>query len=135
MAIITDETDQYGIPHEPGEWVELKKLSGRQMDKAEEIVGTKAIKSLGPVMQELQGIDLPEPKAKTPEQERAAWRERYDPEFLIKTALVKWSYTEELPDNPEEILDGITRDWLWEFIVEQNSRPPALSPGGEPSSN
>ncbi len=135
MAIITGETIRYPIPHEPSQWVELKLLSGRQMDKAEQLADAKAIQSLGPVMQELQGIDLPEPKVKTPEQERAAWRDRYDPEFLIKTALAQWSYTDEVPDDPEEVLDGVTRDWLWEFIVEQNSRPPALSLGGEPSSS
>ena len=135
MAIITDESERYDIPHESGQWVELKKLSGRQMDKAEDLADARAIESLGPVMQGLQGIDLPEPKAKTPAQERAVWHERYDPEFLIKHSLVKWSYTDELPDDPESVLDGITRDWLWAFIVEQNSRPPALSPGGEPSSN
>ncbi len=135
MAIITNETIRHDIPHEPGEWVELKRLSGSQMDKAEEIVGTKAIQRLGPVMQELQGIDLPEPKQKTPEQERATWRERYDPEFLINEALACWSYSDAIPDNPGAVLDGVTRDWLWDTIVLVNTRPPESSPGGEPSSS
>ena len=65
------------------------------------------------------------------EKEDIAYRKQmYDPTILINYALKEWSYPVDM-NNPSEQLDGLTRDWLWQTIVEANTRPPALSLDGE----
>ena len=138
MAIITDASDKYDIPHEPGEWVMLKRLSGAQMDEADHTNTTKVLERLGPILKtlgpEAQNMRDGQKKDEDPDDIKTR-RSGYDPGILIKYALVGWSYEEEPDDNPANMLDAITRDWLWDTIVEANTRPPASAPDGEPSSN
>lgn len=138
MAIITDHSDKYEMPHEPGEWVMLKKLSGSQMDEADQENTRKVMERLGPIIAALG----PEAQRQGREQKAAEdpndikiRRAGYDPDVLIKYALAGWSYDEEPDGNPADMLDAITRDWLWDTIVLENTRSPEQSPGGEPSSN
>ena len=143
MAIITDQSDRYEIPHEPGEWVMLKSLRGSQMDEAEQEKTIKAMKRYAPIL-EAMGPEMQQQSKATAKDDKdtdkdtdsiTVRRADYDPETLIKYALAGWSYPEEPDDNPADMLDNITRDWLWDTIVEANTRPPASAPGGEPSLN
>lgn len=138
MAIITDESMRYPIPHEPGQWVMLKQLNGAQMDVADQAQTAKVMERLGPILKAL-GPDAnqqsqAQAEAQDPDDIKVR-RAGYDPETLIQYALDDWSY--EQPMIPENIarLDAFTRDWLWDTIVEANTRPPASAPGGELSSS
>ena len=139
MAIITDETTRYMIPHEAiaREWVELKKLSGAQMDDADQVNTAKAMERIGPIMAAL-GPDALKAQAQAKDEDPDDIKTRragYDPATLINYALLGWSYDEEITPENVSRLDAITRDWLWDTIVEENTRPPQSAPGGEPSSS
>lgn len=135
MAIITDESTRYPIPHEPDQWVMLKKLTGSQMDEADQVNTASVMKRLAPVMKELDQVQA---QAQADAQDKTDIKVRragYDPNTLIKYAVTGWSYPEEPDDNPADMLDAITRDWLWDTIIMENTRAPESSPGGEPSSS
>jgi hypothetical protein len=138
MAIITEATTRHEIPHEPGEWVSLKKLSGSQMDEADQVNTAKVMERLGPILAALGPDARKEGQAQAADQDPSDIKSRrsgFDPGTLIKYALVGWSYPEEPDGNPADMLDAITRDWLWDTIILENTRSPESLPGGEPSSS
>lgn len=138
MAIITDHSDRYNHPHEPDQWVMLKRLSGAQMDEADYTNTTKVLERLGPIMAAMGPEATQQSQAQAKDQDPNDIKTRrsgYDPGVLIKYAVTGWSYPEEPDDNPADMLDAITRDWLWDTIVLENTRPPVSAPSGEPSSN
>lgn len=133
MAIITEATTRHEIPHEPGEWVALKKLTGSQMDEADQVNTANVMKRLAPIMKELDTAQAQRQADAQDKNDIKTRRSGYDPGVLIKYALAGWSYPEEPDDNPADMLDAITRDWLWDTIIEENTRPPESEPSGVPS--
>lgn len=138
MAVVTNTAHKVYSPHESSEadggphWVEIRNLSGSEMDEAQQAKSLRVMEQMGHILKDLQGIK------KTPEQleEEARTkndievrRQVYDPDVLMRHALLSWSYG-DLPDNPGEVLDAVTRDWLWDTLVEENTRPPLLSLSG-----
>lgn len=139
MGLITGTAHKVKVPHEQSEadggphWMEIRKLSGSEMDEANHSATTKVLDRMVDIMGSLpQSATPPTP---TPEEKNsmAIRRAVYDPEVLIKHALIAWSYSEEVGPDPGSQLDSITRDWLWETIVEENTHPPEPLPIGEPS--
>ena len=135
MALIDNTTKREYVPHEPSEanggphWVEIRQLSGAEMDEAQDAKTAKVLDRLSTVIAGLQNLpDLGQTREKDSMEVR---RQVYDPDILINHALQAWSYNEPLGEAPSKQLDAITRDWLWELIVEANTRPPVPSPGGE----
>lgn len=136
MALIENTKHKLQIPHEQTEenggphWVEIRKLSGAEMDKAKDAQMDKLLERADQIGA-LQG--------KAPEQTDAeknsieARRQVYEPGTLIQAALVAWSYPVDIGPDPQAQIDGMTRDWLWNTIVEENTRPPEPSPSGGPS--
>lgn len=132
MGIVTNTSHRVNIPHEQDEsnggphWVEIRKISGSELDEAAQVKQLAVLRRVGSLIKDMQGVKPPEDT----EEERLrkntleVRRETWDPEVLIKYALISWSYTDTLPDNPATVLDAFTRDWLWETIVEENTRPP-----------
>ena len=146
MAIVTNTAHRIEIPHEQSEenggphHMVIRFLSGSEMDEAATVKSTKVLETVGPLMkdiQQTQANQTEEEKAKS-EQEALkieSRRQAYDPGVLIKHALISWSYPEEIPEHPGQVLDAVTRDWLWSLIVEENSRPPLSLGSGEHNSN
>ncbi len=136
MAIVTDESTRFPIPHEPDEWMMLKRLSAVQMDIADQAGTAKVMERIAPIMAAL-GPDAPKQAladvAEADPDDIKTRRAAYDPETLINMALTGWSYDEEVEYATVSQLDTATRDWLWDTIVQENTRPPAPAPGGEPS--
>ena len=130
MALIDKSPKRSDIPHEPGEWVDLRLLSGAQMDKAQDSATTKMMAKMSDVLPLMKS--LPQSDSK-PDDSINTRRISYDPTILLESALAAWSYAEDVSSDTIEQLDAITRDWLWDTIVEQNTRPPAPLLGGGPA--
>ena len=122
-----EQTEENGGPH----WVEIRKLSGSEMDEASQSASAKVIERMGDMLATLQGAKPPE---QTDEEKNSLLvrRASYDPDILIRHALVSWSYPEESSQDPGGQLDSLTRDWLWETIVDENTHPPVPLPSGGP---
>ena len=137
MALITGTAHKVYIPHEDSKadggphWVEIRKLSGSEMDEAQASRMATLMERMGSLMTQMNGMRTPSDDTDSDSIETR--RQLYDPEVLIKHALVAWSYGADIDENPGGQLDAVTRDWLWGVIVEENTRPPASLPGGGPS--
>ena len=137
MALITGTAHTVYIPHEASNddggphWVEIRKLSGAEMDEAQASRMATLMERMGSLMTQMSGIRTPSEDADKDTIESR--RQLFDPDVLIGYALVAWSYTTSIDGSPGAQLDAVTRDWLWDVIVEENTRPPVSSPGGGPS--
>ena len=130
MALIDKSPKRFDIPHELGEWVELRLLSGSEMDKAQESATAKMMARMTEILSVMKSVPQTDTKA---DDSITARRIAYDPTILIEHALVSWSYSDEVSSDTIGQLDAVTRDWLWDTIVEKNTRPPVLSLGGGPA--
>jgi len=116
MALVGRETERVEVPHEPGQWVELRALSGAELDQAER-------RNTRRVLEMVQGMDLVGITAPAQEaDERERRQASYDPETLIKHAVVAWSYEQPCDDEHKTLLDAPTRTWLAEAILDRNVR-------------
>jgi len=139
MGLITGTAHKVDVPHERSEadggphWVEIRKLSGSDMDEANHSATAKVLDRMGEVLNSLPSSAKPPTPTLEEQNSMAIRRAVYDPVILIKHALMSWSYHEEIGPDPGSQLDSITRDWLWELIVEENTHPPEPLPTGEQS--
>ena len=137
MALISGTTHKVYIPHETSEadggphWVEIRKLSGSEMDEAQASRMDTLMERMGGLMERMAGVRTPSDNVDADSIETR--RQLYDPDVLIKHALVSWSYEADIDGSPGGQLDAVTRDWLWSVVVEENTRPPASLPSGGPS--
>ena len=112
MAIVKGITKRAEIPHEPGEWMELRRLSWRQLEQASDAQSDAALQRIkklgGDLIGALRGL------AGDQEQNPAA---KYDRAVVLKSGIVNWSYN--VPVTPENIddLDKETADWAVEEIL------------------
>ena len=130
MALIDKSPKRFDIPHELGEWVELRLLSGAEMDSAQESATAKMMARMTDILSAMKSVPQTESK---PDDSITARRIAYDPTILLGHAVLAWSYGAEVNSETVGQLDAVTRDWLWETIVEENTRPPVSSLGGEPA--
>jgi hypothetical protein len=112
-------TDTIALPHEPGEWVTVRMLSGAHLKEAREQRALTAIK----MQQALSGLELKVTDAQRAEAEAALKADpvaSYDRPTLLKHAIVGWSYYEGAP-TPEDIadLDEQTAQYLAERVIPQ----------------
>ena len=124
MALVdVSKTGKLDIPHEPGEWIEVRPLLASEMDAARDA-------RLKRLMGVWAGGEIP----KTPRGDERDEREEtaetrasaYNPETLLGYAVVGWSYDHVFTPGVQEhieLLDAATRDWLHQELVERNTRP------------
>jgi len=122
MALVdVSKTEKLDIPHEPGEWIEVRPLLASEMDAARDA-------RLKRLMGMWAGGDIPktperdEEREETPETRASG----YNPETLLGYAVVGWSYDHDFTPGAQEhieLLDAGTRDWLHQELVERNTRP------------
>lgn len=115
MALVTDMVRRADIPHEPGEWMELKRLSWRQLEKAEEIQSDNLL----PRMKKMGGelIGALQALGKQQEQDPAT---KYDRGSVLGWGIVKWSYDAEVNKDNIGALDKTTADWAFREILSLN---------------
>lgn len=120
MALVRGQTLRLDIPHEPGEWVTIKKLPWGLLDGARE-TRTRAVieraKVMGP---ELMASLRDAGNREDVQQALADDVDEYDRGFLFDHGIAEWSY--DAPITEASDLDEVTADWLAREIVRFNSR-------------
>ncbi len=131
-------TDKREIPHEPGEWIEIRKLSWKQLANArkerQEAVFATVRAMGGEVLNSLpsrcsKGCGEEKHKGNCPPPEERADPSAADPtnEFDIATLLhvgiVAWSYEQAANVGNIDELDDVTAKWAAAAIVAYNTTP------------
>lgn len=113
-------TQKVNIPHEEGEWVELKPLSWKDLDRARaERLRTvmDSVRAAGDMMASLTSMarngtdDTP-----TPDDPVAA----YDLGALLKAGILAWSYDAVVDQENIDSLDEDTARWIARQLVGGN---------------
>jgi len=122
MLIDRTRKERLDVPHESGEWVEIRQLTGAELDEASDKVTNKMMAQFGPNLESLMKVSR-----QAREQEVAASaddrKQLYDADTVLNSAEVGWSYGAPVSPDNIALLDAVTRDWLWAEVVKRNTRP------------
>lgn len=122
--LVGTNTRRVEIPHEPGEWLELRQLTWRQLKAAKAARQMEVLQSVrtlgGDLLRDLQqmsqGAAAGDPTAE------------YDQATVLSAGIAAWSYAEAVSPEAIDQLDPATADWaLRELVV--------LTPQGEEAKN
>jgi hypothetical protein len=117
MALVSKTRDQQTIPHEPGEWMTFRPLSGTALAEAREVVVQSARDMIAGMNPETVRLGI-EQARQAPDRQRSVW-DLYDHATLLRHAIVEWSY-----GPPEEIdvedLDARTSKWAVGYVLDAN---------------
>lgn len=118
MALVTDVAKRVEIPHEEGQWMEIKRLSWRQLEVAKDIMTDNTVARF----KKMGGEVL---KAFTNEKVRqeADPRTQYDRGFVLEAGISRWSYDAEVAKATIEKLDEETAKWAFEEILNLHNPP------------
>ena len=97
--LVTHNRVDMDIPHESGERMTFRLLSGSELDEAER-AATKRILDMA------QGLDLSKLATSQDVSDRDTRRTKYDAEVLIKYGIVGWSYQAECDETTKRDLDA-----------------------------
>jgi hypothetical protein len=112
--IVTNVTKKVDIPHEPGEWMIIKRLSWKQLDEASTVssmASFERISKLGPDM----AATLSKFASGAPSSDAA-----YDRATVLNQGIAKWSYSDEINPDNIDALDDVTANWAFREIVAMN---------------
>lgn len=124
--LIRNITDRFPIPHEPDQFMILRKLTGKQLRRCKEQVGDHALDKMrrmgGEVFKAVSEIT----DEKLEQAKAAASTDRlagYDLDSVLKFGIANWSYAENgtaVPVNDDTIaaLDTKTERWAAETTLE-----------------
>lgn len=133
--LVTDEAIRRDIPHEPGQWIEFRRLSSAQLNRARKAREKEAREEAAGMLQILGPDFLRSLREGDTEQKQRIVREleeleyqvsNYDIGILLKEGIVAWSYDGGLPSdgtNPTEMLDEKTARWAANNVIAI-TRPP-----------
>lgn len=132
--IVGSTVDDIEIPHEPGNKIGIRQLSGLEMDEAADLKSIKSTRRWGSIGKEaLDALrsDTVTQQAVTDAGTGTGTEEdpvdNYDREFLITHAIVRWSgayYSNlECTDENKRLLDEPTLKWIVKEIVTRNYVP------------
>ena len=122
------------LPHEPGQWVEVRQLSGSQLERAREARSLRAIEIARAMGPELLGAQI------STEDRAAAVAVRdplndYDRTMLLLAGITAWSYQE--PVSPDSIadLDDETMELIARELLPPDRSEAARKNGSGPSTS
>ena len=101
MALVDKTIKREYVPHEATEanggphWVDIRQLSGAEMDEAQDARTAKVLDRMGSMMAALDKLPDPDRDKDSTEVRRQV----YDPDILINHALQAWSYDDLLSDT------------------------------------
>lgn len=140
MAITTNQKKRVPIPHEEGEWIEIRRLGWKALaDNADAAtdatlrrmkeMGADLLAGLrGGVAQ--QGQDVPKAIAEAFDDPL----KDYDQGLLLREGIVSWSYDAEVTPDNVDALDERTARWCAEEIVAYTTGRRTEEEQGEGSS-
>lgn len=115
MAIVTNIVKRVEIPHEPGEWMEFKRLSWRQLENASDIATDALMQRLkamgGDILQVLRQFGREQAQNAT---------QSYDRKAILLCGISKWSYDAPVNEETIDLLDEETAAWAFGEILELN---------------
>lgn len=142
--LVSKEPERLDVPHESGEWIEIMKLSWKQLKaarKKQEQEQREVMKDFGPAfLRALTSSEDGEKKARSFLKNREYDESNFDTEVLLESAILSWSYKEKKDEKNEkdeedervgikvnleniELLDELTAIWLKQEIINL-TRPP-----------
>jgi len=120
MARVKNLTDRIELPHEPGNFFILRKLTGKQLRKAAEIRSDKGAAKMkligGDVMVALQSVRPADLEAAKTDP-----LSNYDLDTLLADGVANWdgpNYTEKFSKEELDTLDLPTMEWAGRTLVE-----------------
>jgi hypothetical protein len=125
MLVGTTDTERVDIPHESGQWMEFKLLSGRELDEAEQAQTKRFLRMVAGM--DAGTLDAMRKMSGSPAAD--ARPDTYDKEKLVEHGVVAWSYDEPCTAAKKALLDARTRDWAAAAIIERNTRTEGEGPG------
>lgn len=133
--LVTNSGEWLDIPHEPGNKIRIRLLSGLEMDEASDIRSREVMKKYGAIGKEalaaFRGDELPQ----APVQFEVDPTEEYDHKYLLVHAIEAWSGPNyeslQVSDATKADLDSITMKWLIGEIIKRNYVPLVKSPISE----
>ena len=137
MALVGTKTVRRDIPHEPGEWIELKQLSWSELEVAQRALTSDAQRTAGETIRNMGGdafaavrraaAEQAEVKAQSGGGEDAKPGDAYHPATLLRLSLVAWSYEAPLDADTIAQLDKRTFDWaVTEAALLSDPREPEV---------
>jgi len=125
MLVRRQTPERLEIPHEPGQWIEIRQLSGHEVEEA----GRRGLIANGELLEALPQRIVEAFMSRSGDQsgEREASR-TWDTDYVLSCAITGWSY--DIEPSPASIgdLDAQTREWARARVVERNTRPPDSAP-------
>ncbi len=114
-------TKRIDLAAEPGEWIEVRPLSWRDLQGAREARQHEAIRKaidLGSALKDLSGIAA-DRQPDTPVEPKN--EDTYDVGYLLHRAIVDWSYGEPVTEEAVDSLDQKTVDVVLDELLPKTS--------------
>lgn len=109
--LVSKSTRRIELPHEPGQYIEVRDLSFLEIDKSKE-------KKLKYSMMLLSGIDMPDFKVPEDLKDRKPDpMASHDIPYLLEKGIVGWSYEEEVSSENIALLDSKTAELVIREIL------------------
>ena len=118
--LVSNTTRRVEIPHEEGEWMEVKKLSWRQLEKASDIATDESFDRL-----KKMGGDIIAAFSKREAEEKQDPTTKYDRASILQMGIVKWSYDAEVKPENIDLLDEETAEWAFQEILKPKTEEEA----------
>ena len=120
------QSDEIGIPHEPGEWIKFKPLAWGQLESAEQVRKGQAMRLAKDIptamFSKLSATPAGgEENGATPQVSRDP-SDNYDKGTALKAGIASWSYEPEVSSDTIDQLDALTAAWAFLEIVSRNVR-------------
>ncbi|HET6498164.1 MAG TPA: hypothetical protein VFH17_03815 [Coriobacteriia bacterium] len=116
------------IPHEPGEWLTIRRLSGKAIERARSEFSREVIGVFGRDM--LEGMksqaDADEAAPETEPNPLAG----LDVSTVLRCGITAWSYGKRVQPEQVDDLDEVTRDWAAREIIALGSETEAERKNG-----
>ena len=127
--LVSKIVEKLDVPHEEGQWVEIKNLSWKAMEEA---VNNKQERDIGQVKRMGGDVfeaimrstnkdeDKKDDEGQPEKKVRGGTFESYDMETLLRKAIISWSYDGKPTLERIQDLDARTAKWLARQIYERN---------------
>lgn len=122
--LTANRTERIEIPHEPGEWADIRMLSWKQREEARQARMNAVLRSV----QSMGGDTFRQLREMTADDEEAARKQNedalqtYDMEAVLRNGLLRLSYAETMGADVIDDLDGDTAEYIARAIIRFSSR-------------